>query len=304
MDPRTRTAIDWLLTSDEPGIRGQTRRDLLGEPAGEDVMKGPKVNALLSGGLGGDPYQKWTGAHWRLVSLAELGVPPGEPRALAVADHVLSWVTAQRQVRTVNGLPLRHASIDGNALAASCRLGLATDPRARRLAEWLISWQWPDGGWNCDERASGRRSSFHETLPPMWALHEYAQATGDESAALAAARAAELLLEHRLFRRMGTGEVINRAWLVLHYPPYWHYDILQALLVLSRMGLAADPRAADALDVVERRRLQDGRWRTGGRWWNPPDRPYAHDPVDWGGSGPNEMATLNALRVLRAAGRL
>ncbi|WP_281286880.1 hypothetical protein [Nonomuraea turkmeniaca] len=26
-----------MLTGDEPGIRGQTRRDLLGEPAGEDA---------------------------------------------------------------------------------------------------------------------------------------------------------------------------------------------------------------------------------------------------------------------------
>ncbi|MGW3345133.1 hypothetical protein ACWDA3_17615 [Nonomuraea rubra] len=25
--------MDWLLASDEPGIRGRTRRDLLGEPA-------------------------------------------------------------------------------------------------------------------------------------------------------------------------------------------------------------------------------------------------------------------------------
>ena len=26
------------------------------------------------------------------------------------------------------------------------------------------------------------------------------------------------------------GQVIHRARLALHYPPYWHYDILQALL--------------------------------------------------------------------------
>ncbi|SEG98856.1 hypothetical protein SAMN05444920_11276 [Nonomuraea solani] len=305
MDPRTRAAVDWLLTGEEPGIRGQTRRDLLGEPPDEDVMKGRKVQALLAPGLGRDPYQKWSGAHWRLVSLAELGAPPGEPHVVAIADYVLSWLTnGGRGVRVIGGLPRQHASIEGNALAAVCRLGLAADPRAGLLAGWLVSWQWPDGGWNCDERAGGHRSSFHETLPPMWGLHEYARATGDEPAATAAGRAAELLLEHRLFRSLATGEVIHRAWLAPHYPPYWHYDILQALLVLSRMGRAADPRAADALDELERRRLRDGRWRSGGHWFNPPDRPYMHDPADWGRSGPNEMVTLNALRVLRAAGRL
>ena len=45
--------------------------------------------------------------------------------------------------------------------------------------------------------------------------------------------AAELFLEHRLFRSMSTGQVINRRWLDLHYPPYWHYDTLHALMILS-----------------------------------------------------------------------
>ena len=50
-------------------------------------------------------------------------------------------------------------------------------------------------------------------------------------------RTAELFPQHRLFHSLRTGEVIRRDWLALHYPPYWHYDILQALLVLSRMRL-------------------------------------------------------------------
>lgn len=43
-------AAEWLLGSDEPGIRLQTRRDLLDQPEAEspaEVMAGPKVNALL-----------------------------------------------------------------------------------------------------------------------------------------------------------------------------------------------------------------------------------------------------------------
>jgi len=212
-----------------------------------------------------------------------------------------------------------HASQEGNALAACTRLGLAEDERVRGLAESLIEWQWPDGGWNCDVRASGRRSSFHESLAPTWGLHEYAEATGDGDARSAARRAAELLLAHRLFRRQSwpdEGAPIHPSFVVLHYPPYWHYDVLHGLLVLSRMGLATDPRASDALDLLERRRLKDGRFRPGAYWWrphtrgrqanggvDPGDGPNA-EVVDWGRSAPNEMITLNALRVLRAAGRL
>ncbi|HET9498556.1 MAG TPA: hypothetical protein VFP83_09555 [Candidatus Limnocylindria bacterium] len=241
------------------------------------------------------------------MSLVELEIPAGEPRAVAAAERVLRWLTigGTRTRTEPRGSPPRSdASIEGNAVAACTRLGLASDPRVRLLAEALVAWQWPDGGWNCDDSATGRRSSFHETLATMWGLHEYAAATGDRAAKRAARRAAELFLEHRLFRRHGTGEPIHPSWIVLHYPAYWHYDILQALVVLDRMDLATDPRASDALDILESRRLPDGRWRPGGYWWSPPGSGRATpEVVDWGRGAPSEMLTLNALRVLKAAGR-
>jgi hypothetical protein len=316
VDPSTSYAVEWLLGSSEPAIRALTRRDVLGEPADPDaerIRSGPWVTALLSGqqadgGFGGDPYRKWTGAHWRLISLVELAAPSSDPRVAAVAERVLRWITRglRQSPVVVDDGPIRsHGSIQGNALGACCRAGLADDPRARRVAEALISWQWPDGGWNCDLKATGYRSSFHETLGPTWGLHEYAEATGHAPSRAAADRAAELFLEHRLFRRLRTGEVIKTQWLRPRYPPYWHYDILQALLVLSRMGKAADPRAADALDELEQRRLPDGRWRAYGQWWKPADSKITPEIVDWGRSGePNPMITLNALRVLGAAGRV
>jgi len=96
-------------------------------------------------------------------------------------------------------------------------------------------------------------------------LHEYAQATGDTAAAAAADRTAEMYLEHRLFYSLGTGipskyrphppaagQVINRRWLQLGYPNYWHYDILAVLMFLARIGRVDDLRAREALDLLER----------------------------------------------------
>lgn len=203
----------------------------------------------------------------------------------------------------VDGLARRCGSIEGNALAACSRLGLADDPRVQWLAEALQEWQWPDGGWNCRLNATGYRSSFHETHAPAWGLHEYWLATGDTAARDAAVRAGELFLEHKVFRRLSTGKVIDNRWLRPSYPPYWHYDILQALLVLWRLGMIKDARAADALDELERQQRPDGRWEAHLQWWKPTDLAGAHDVVDWGLKGPNEMLTLNALRVLTAAGR-
>jgi hypothetical protein len=302
----TSSAVEWLLESKEPAVRYLTRRDLLGEDAPEDearILEGPIVRALLDADGSVHPYKKWQGAHWRLVSLVELAVPAGEPRALAAAETVLEWLTGtghRRGIRVVNGLTRRCASQEGNALAVCCRLGLRGDPRVALLAESLVEWQWPDGGWNCDDRATGRRSSFNESLAPAWGLHEY----GTDGSRAAALRTAELILEHRVFRALRTGEPMRPSFVVLHYPPYWHYDFLQALLVLARLGLARDPRCGDALDLLEQKRLPDGRWRAGEYWWRPPgsDAPNT-EVVDWGRGGPNELITLNALRVLTASGR-
>jgi hypothetical protein len=112
-------------------------------------------------------------------------------------------------------------------------------------------------------------------------------------------------LSHRLYRSLSDGEVIDRRWLALHYPPCWHYEVLQALQVLSRLGKAGDPRAGEALELLLRRRRVDGRWRLGGCWWRLPGTRRGSGPVevvDWGRLGSNEMLTLNALRVLKAAG--
>ncbi|MFI5254410.1 MAG: hypothetical protein ACHQ15_02995, partial [Candidatus Limnocylindrales bacterium] len=198
-------AIDWLLASPEPAIRCLTRRELLGDPStgdGEHILDGPFVRGLLDGqqpdgGFGRHAYGKWRGAHWRLVSLVELGIPAREPRALAALETVLAWLMAEshRRVPVIAGRARRCASQEGNALAVASRLGLADDPRVRLLASSLLGWQWPDGGWNCDQRPDAHRSSFHETLPPIWGLREFALSTGDPAAEEAARRGAELLLE-------------------------------------------------------------------------------------------------------------
>jgi len=332
------SAVEFLLRSDEPAIRLLARRDLLGEDVREDasaILSGPMVSALLAGqrpgefkpgagwrslpgaecGFGVHPYRKWTGAHWRLVSLVELGVPAQDERARMATEQVLGWLARPerlREVPVIDGLARRCASQEGNALAVCCRLGLADDERVALLAASLIGWQWPDGGWNCDLRASGRRSSFHESLAPAWGLYEYARATGDRAAQEAASRAAELFLSHRMFRSLSTGRPISRKWLVPHYPPYWHYDILQGSLIVTRIGFASDPRLHDAADVLRDLQSADGTWSAGGTWWKSLGagrdgrrglKAWNADVADWGLAGPNEMVTLNALRVLQAVRR-
>ncbi len=263
-------------------------------------MSSPLVRTLLTDPARPHPYAKWSGAHWRLVSLVELGLPSGHPEALAVADIVLShWAAPQRLARVpvVNGRARRCASQEGNAVAAACRLGLADDPRVALLVERLLAWQWPDGGWNCDPRPEATHSSFHETLPALWGVHEYGAATGDLACDTAVRSASELLLRHQVVFSQRTGQPIHPSFVQPHYPPYWHYDVLQALVVLCRAGFEADPRTEPARQILRVRRRRDGVWRAVRPWWRAPGAAGSGvEAADWGDVA-HQMVTLNALRV-------
>ena len=149
---------------------------------------------------------------------------------------------------------------------------------------------------------AGRRLELRQEgqrLPLL--VQRVAAADVGTAAREAARRTAELFLDHRLFRTLATGEPIKPSFAALHQPPFWHYDFFRALVVLALMGHAGDPRAADGLELLEERRLADGRWRAGGRWWKAPGSKGSNvEVVDWG-SGPSELLTLDALRVIRAA---
>ena len=82
-------AVNWLLESGDPSIRYLTLTEILDTPADSNeangarkqIPEGQSAKKLLAGqlpdgGFGNHPYSKWTGAHWRTVSLVELGIPP------------------------------------------------------------------------------------------------------------------------------------------------------------------------------------------------------------------------------------
>ena len=187
--------------------------------------------------------------------------------------------------------------MEGNALAVCCRLGMAEDPRVRKLVDVLLRSQWPDGGWNCDANPSAHRSSFHESLAPIWGLTEYNHTTGDQDALAAAHRAGELLLSHHVYVSSRTGEPIHPEWTHIHWPHYWHYDFFHGLRAIAMLGRLADPRASRALTLLRSLQRGDGTWRTGGRrYWRRGGSSLV-EVVDWGDA--HEIVTPNAAAMVQ-----
>lgn len=334
------SVVDALLRSEEPSIRWKTRVHVLGETRGskairtleEEVRRSPRVRALLSRrdqhgrpGTTRRVYYKWQGLHWVLASLADLGYPRGDESLFPIRDRVLEvWLGpsyfhefdartaassyARRGVPIMRGRYRRCGSQQGNALYSLVTLGIA-DERADSLVERLLHWQWPDGGWNCDRDPSADTSSFMETMLPMLGLAAYARSHRSNAAAAAAKRASEVFLTRKLFTRASDGRIIRPEFVALHYPLYWHYDFLGGLKAMARIGRITDPRCADALDLLERKRLPDGGWPAEKRYYtvSPRTMKASTDYVDWGGTSAkrmNEWVTVDALAVLRAAGRI
>jgi hypothetical protein len=322
--------IDALLASPEPAIRWKVRSRVLGERPDDPQMmalreevRGSAVVRRLLGALDGVPrpgvYAKWQGAHWALGALADLGYPPGDETLYPLREQVLdTWlhesyyrdveVATKSAVYGHTGVPVMrgryraHASQQGYALWFLVTLGLA-DGRCDDLVERLLYWQWPDGGWNCDRDPAADTSSFFETLLPMRGLWLHGSPRGRH----AAREAAEVFLQRRLAYRASTGALIRAEFTKLHYPRYWHYDILAGLVGLMELGLLGDPRCADALDLLESMRLADG-WPAHARFYRTStDIALHNDCVDWGGTSTrraNPWVTADALAVLRGAGRV
>jgi hypothetical protein len=315
------TILDWLLEPDEPSVRYGALVDLMDEPAASPrarrargaIRRSARAQALLAGqqedgSFGCHPYSKWRGSHWRLLRLADLDYPPRGRALKRAIDNALPWLLSH-QPPILNGRARRCGSQQGAAVLYCTRLGYGDDPRVRALVDRLIEWQWPDGGWNCDKRPEAGHSSFHETWLPLWGLTEYWHLTGDACVKGAVDRAAELLLRHRLFRRDHASDqvIIRQGFVQLLYPAYWHYQILDACRALDAAGKLGDPRASEALDLIASKQRPDGTWapeRSASTM--PTSKPRSGvDVVRWTRKGqPCKFLTLNAMRVLRKAGRM
>jgi hypothetical protein len=319
----TDSLIESLQNYPDPIIRWKITRNVLGyNPsyighlrARNELASSPIIRKLINdrdidGKLPFHPYDKWFGAHWILSILADLGYPKGDESLKPLLEQSYDWLLSNehaKHIKTINGRVRRCASQEGNCIYYSLALGLA-DTRTEELAAKLIKWQWEDGGWNCDKKPEANKSSFNETLIPVRGLALYAKSSGDPKAEQAVSRAVEVFLTRHLFRRLKDKRIIDSNFVQLHYPNYWHYDILFGLKVMGEAGFINDHRCDEALDLLETKRLSDRGFPAEAKYYRVDEKKLTgHSRVDWGGTSKvhmNPFVSIDALAVLKLSGRL
>ncbi len=186
--------------------------------------------------------------------------------------------------------------LTGNVAASLIRLGYAEDGRVRRALNWLVKIQNEDGGWLCPywkAHIKDKHGCFMGTITPLDAFSEVPEELKTTRMMKAIERGVEFLLMHRLFKADHHGfRTIKKGWLKLGFP-WFFYDILRGLSIVTRLGYSGDERVEDAFDILLQKQNQEGKWlleRT------PSGR--MHTNLEPKGK-PSKWITLHALKVIR-----
>ncbi|MCI4337489.1 MAG: hypothetical protein L3K17_09970 [Thermoplasmata archaeon] len=318
--PISQDLQEWLLGPDsDPSVRWLVETEVLGRPQddpgvvaarGEIGNSGWAAKILrlqLPGGQWDNPRDeadelylpKYIATNWRLLVLADLGLTHAEPHVRRGAELLLDRVTTPDDWL---GGSASETCFTGNAVRMLTRFGYGDDPRVQRALAWLLEAQKSDGGWHCFPSETGTLDGWE----PMSAFAAIPSPSRSAAVRRAIERGAAFYLDRGLWNE---GDAPYAPWLRLHYPVHYYYDLLVGLDMLTALGFGDDPRLRPALDLLESKRRQDGRWLLDALH---PDieegdeysirTPYYPFALERPG-GPSRWITARALTVLRRASR-
>ena len=313
----------WLIEEDNPSIRYLTLTQLLGvspkSPEAIDTRKKipswTPVRRILehqNNDGGWDRGKTWylpkyKSTVWQLIILSQTGIDPRRPEVRRTCDYSFHF---QRPTGGfVSGMDDEPEEdwgrlagcLNGNVIAALCRLGLGKDARVKKAVEHLLACQEPDGGWTCRSfgyHSRDRHSCFMGTICALDALIECSLPFRDNRVNEAKMKACEFLLMHRLLRAdHHDWKFIKPEWAQLRAPWMVSYNLLRVLRAITRAGIVNDPRMEEGIEILRSKRHKNGRWRREVSW---PSSAYS----SFGRAGEDDKwITLNALLVLKAVAR-
>jgi len=256
----------WLLGSDQPVVSYLTLTTLLDRSENDPDVKEARSNILRNGWalhiLGAqkpegnwesreDLYRpKYTASNWRMIVLSDFGLSYKDDPRLERACSLFFRDWLGNQEKFEEGAEVCES---GNLARFLTRLGYAEDPKVERVFRWLVNDQKEDGGWHCFESDVGTLDGW-EALAAFSSLPKQKR---NRSINSSIEKGAEFYLERELHKEGAEYE----PWLRFHYPNHYYYDILVGLDMLTSLGYAGDKRLGFSLDLLKKKRLQNGTWK-------------------------------------------
>jgi hypothetical protein len=321
--------IDWLLEEDNPSVRFFTLVDILDKPlknreviqAKRDIMKTGVVPEILNKQKKGGYWEKaedfyirtkFRGTVWQMIILAELGADGKDKRIQKTCEFVLEM----SQDRKSGGFAYKgtkkgggfHSGVipclTGNMVWSLIRFGYIDDSRVRQSIDWIADYtRYDDGmdhklqGWPYEKQEAcwGKHTCHLTVVKALKALAEIPDEKRSSKLKRVIEQGVEYLLKHHLFKRSHNLNMIAKPkWTKLGFPWMWDTDVLEMLLILTRLGYQ-DNRMKEAIDLVISKQDIKGRWilenTYNGRFQVNIER--KGKPCKW--------ITMNALRTIKQA---
>ena len=318
---------DWLLEKSNPSVRYFTLTRILDLPekhkdvrkARQQIMRTGVVPAILAkqqaGGNWQDPRAFYMGKYrstvWQLIILAELGAAAEDPRVRRACEFILE----RSQDRSTGGFACHSAErtgggratevipcLTGNMVWSLRRLGYENDERVRRGVDWLAEYLRFDDGesrppadWRYKrfEACYGRHTCFMTVVKGLKALADIPESERSAAAKRCIGNSVEFLLKHHVYKSShNPAKVAKPGWTRLGFPKMWQTDVLEILLILTKLGIK-DKRMQEAIDLVIAKQDEQGRWLLQDTF---NDRFQVRIEVK---GKPSKWVTLNALTVLK-----
>jgi hypothetical protein len=197
--------------------------------------------------------------------------------------------------------------LNGNLLYALRKLEWSVDPRAQGALNWLARSTTGEGGFEyLKSGTSGPcfACSANEGQPCAWGANKAMRAllaVPVDQRSPAIKGAIEVGSEFLLSCDPAVADYphtkrVSSTWFKFGFPLSYWSDVLETTAVLAEAGYGQDPRLANALQLIQSKRDDQGRWKLEnslhGKMWV--DIEEKRRPSKW--------ITLRALRALKAAG--
>ena len=313
-----KSVIDWLTEADQPAVRYLAMRDLQDVNGGdlreafeaipsrgwvEEIFRRRKPGGYWEGR--DDLYRpKYLSTNWMVLALSDLGLTKEVPWVSKSAELWRDTYARRDGGFDSPGSRKSELCLVGNTARALVKLGYEDDPKVRRAFGWLVRNQKPNGGWHC-----WGRNGVIDGWEGMSAFAVYPRQKWARGMKDAVDRGLEFYLQRRLLHQGAEYD----PWYRLHFPYHYYYDLLVGLEFVTALGRGDDPRAAEAIKALRRKRQKDGRWpmeavhpdylnagKLPGWWPKYKDRltPFSLEAP----GAPSKMITFRALRVLKRLG--